>query len=143
MTFTVGPNQLGAHMLFDWSGNNNISVVNVWNRNTRSSCTPSAVPLISADGPAIGYGLAMIDVDGDGISGLPMATTSPFPRFNANFDLYPGSAGAPTLATLPDAGPAGGGCTLGRKAVFDPVIPALVVLAAGWMGIRRYRAHTA
>lgn len=141
MTFTVGSNQLGAHMLFDWSGNNNISVVNVWNRNTRSSCTPSAVPLKASDGPAIGYGLAMIDVNGDGISGLPMATTSPFPRFNANFDLYPGAAGAPTLATLPDAGSAGGGCTLSRNAAFDPVMPALVALVVGWMGIRRYRAR--
>lgn len=139
MTFTVGPGQLGAHMLFDWSGNTNISVVNVWNRNSRSSCIPSTVPLKSSDGPAIGYGLAMTDVNTDGISGLPMASTSPFPRFNANFDLYPGAAGAPTSATLPDAGPAGGGCTLGRNTIFDPVIPSLVALVMGWMGIRRYR----
>ena len=136
MTFTVGPGQLGAHMLFDWSGNNNISVVNVWNRNTRSSCIPSAVPLRASDGTPIGYGLAVTEVNGDGIAGLPMATSSPFPRFNANFDLYPGSAGSATLATLPSAGPAGGGCVISRDRLIDPTLPGLLLAALGWVGLR-------
>ena len=136
MTFTVGPGQLGAHMLFDWSGNNNISVVNVWNRNTRSSCIPSAVPLRASDGTPIGYGLAVTEVNGDGVAGLPMATSSPFPRFNANFDLYPGSAGSATLATLPEAGPAGGGCVISGDRSIDPTLPGLLLAAVGWVGLR-------
>jgi hypothetical protein len=33
LTATVGPNQLGVHMLFDWNGNNNMDVFNVWDFN--------------------------------------------------------------------------------------------------------------
>lgn len=140
MTFTVNAGQLGAHMLFDWSGNNNISVVNVWNRNTRSSCVPSAVPLKAADGSPVGYGLAVTDVNSDNIAGLPMAATSPFPSFNANFDLYPGSAGSATAATLPGAGSAGGGCVIaGNRSKFDPVLLVIVLLGIARMALGRRR----
>jgi len=38
ITFTVGAGQLGAHILFDWAGNNDIDVVNVWVTERRVRC---------------------------------------------------------------------------------------------------------
>lgn len=66
-SLTVGAGQLGAHMLFDWNGNNNIDVVQLW------SVTATT--------------LTSMDVDGDGILGAPMAAGGPFAGFNANFNI--------------------------------------------------------
>lgn len=113
-TMTVGANQLGAHMLFDWNNNNNIDVSIVWNTNTTfGSCNQSAggAPggpanciFTGADnGPASPgtapdpdgaantmstvWMLASTDDDGNGILGIPMAAGGPFPGFNASFNL--------------------------------------------------------
>lgn len=138
MNFTVGAGKLGAHILFDWNNNNNISVINVWNQNPQGVCTGSAVPLKSIDGPIVGYGLATTDVDGDGIAGLPMATTSPFPRFNANFDLF-GDATGGAVATLSGAGGGGGGCAVNTRAGFDPTLPGVLLASLGFLAWKRRR----
>ena len=82
----------------------------------------------------------MTDINTDGIAGLPMATTSPFPRFNANFDLYATAAVPQPPAALPDAGSAGGGCTLSRNAAPEPLLSAMALIAMGWLAYRR-RVH--
>ncbi|MFZ5621979.1 MAG: choice-of-anchor U domain-containing protein [Pseudomonadota bacterium] len=65
---TVGTNQLGAHMLFDWAVNRDIDVVLVWNY----GCGDAE--------------LVTTDPDGDGIIGTRMVD-GPFQGFNAAFDL--------------------------------------------------------
>ena len=142
MNFTVGATQLGAHILFDWSGNNNISVVNVWNKNPVGACAASEVPVKTPDdGPVIGYGLATTDVDGDAIAGLPMATTSPFPKFNANFDLYGDATGASVPQTLSDKGSGGGGCAARAGGSFDPTLPGLMFAGLVYLGWKRRKAN--
>lgn len=69
LSMTVGANQLGAHMLFDWSVNRDIDVVLVWNY----GCGASE--------------LVTTDPDGDGIIGTRMVD-GPFQGFNAAFDLH-------------------------------------------------------
>ncbi len=87
ITFTVGSGQLGVHMLFDWGGNNDMDVVDVW--------TPNAVfgpsPLFTGpDGgtidPATVWDWMSSDWNNDGINGYPM-TDGPFVGFNANFNV--------------------------------------------------------
>ena len=68
LSMTVGPGQLGAHMLFDWSINKDIDVVLVWDYDCGAS------ELISTD------------PDGDGIIGTKMVD-GPFKGFSAAFDL--------------------------------------------------------
>jgi hypothetical protein len=107
VTMTIAAGQIGAHMLFDWGGNNNIDVVNVWNTNTVfSSCgSSSGTPVASlgvfasnclwtgAANPAPSntastvFLFASTDNDGDGTIGIPMAPGGPFGGFNANFNL--------------------------------------------------------
>ncbi len=85
LTMTVGPKQLGAHMLFNWNLSKNIDVVMVWDINQAWT------------GPGVGSGtkavtgavfnLSVIDDDGgDGFNGHPMAD-GPFGGFSANFNL--------------------------------------------------------
>lgn len=68
LNMTVGSNQLGAHMLFDWSVNRDIDVVLVWDFGCGSA------------------ELVTTDPDGDGIIGTKMVD-GPFKGFNAAFDL--------------------------------------------------------
>ena len=68
LSMTVGPNQLGAHMLFDWSVNRDIDVVLVWNYDCGAGQ------------------LVTTDPDGDGILGTKMVD-GPFKGFSAAFDL--------------------------------------------------------
>jgi hypothetical protein len=68
LSMTVGDNQLGAHMLFDWSVNSDIDVVLVWNYGCGSA------------------ELVTTDPDGDGIIGTRMVD-GPFKGFNAAFDI--------------------------------------------------------
>ena len=68
LTMTVGPNQLGAHMLFTWGPNRNIDVAVVWDYGCGSA------ELVSTD------------PDGDGLIGTKMVD-GPFKGFNAIFDL--------------------------------------------------------
>ena len=68
ITMTVGPGQLGGHMLFDWATNVAIDVVVVWD----VGCNK--------------FELTTTDPDGDGILSTPMVD-GPFKGFNAAFDV--------------------------------------------------------
>lgn len=101
MSMTVGANQIGAHMLFDWNGNLGIDVVNVWNKTgTFSTCGASAPDPVNGinclwTGPTntVGntastvFSLVSTDNNGDGTLGVPMAAGGPFAGNNANFNL--------------------------------------------------------
>jgi len=101
MSMTVGANQIGAHMLFDWNGNLGIDVVNVWNKNTTfSTCGSSAPDPVNGQNclwtgvtntvgntSATVFSLVSTDNDADGTKGIPMAVGGPFAGNNANFNL--------------------------------------------------------
>lgn len=90
-TFAVAPDQVAAHMLFNWGPNLNIDVVDVWNHNqvfgpnlmfkggTITADPWSGVSTTAWDGMSI-------DWDGDGINGASMID-GPFQGFNANFNV--------------------------------------------------------
>jgi hypothetical protein len=74
LALSVGPNQLGAHILFDWGPTEDIDLVMVWNINDTFPITSEI------------YNLASTDGNGDGIPGIPMVD-GPFLGFNINFNL--------------------------------------------------------
>lgn len=82
-TLTVGPGQLGAQVLFNWSGNEDIDVLLLWQPN--STYTRPAGYGIPADTRT--YELASRDVDGDGSPGYRMSD-GPFNGHNASFSLF-------------------------------------------------------
>lgn len=108
---TVGTNQVGAHMLFDWSNSSDIDVLNVWNPNGAWNDPDPGTPkndIYTGDlwaGPAglgvdpdAAYDWVSTDDDGNGVNGIPMGPKgipdgtppfSPFAGFNANFNLSP------------------------------------------------------
>ena len=102
MTMTVGPGQVGAHILFDWSTSTNIDVVNVWDENAvwdNYHDTPPKNELFTgpagvAPDPTTTWELVSIDVNGDGIHGSPMID-GPFINFYANFNNTPAASAAP------------------------------------------------
>ena len=93
LTLTVGPGQLGAHILFDWLVTFDIDVAVLWDYKSSfgdpiydgcgatdppGACDPSQTPtrvwnLVSRDG------------DGDGIRGIRMVDGA-FPDFSANLN---------------------------------------------------------
>ncbi|MDH5389208.1 MAG: DUF5011 domain-containing protein [Gammaproteobacteria bacterium] len=81
-TFTVDVGQIGAHMLFDWAGNNNIDVINVWDVTTASG--------------VVYY--TSTDWDGDGVLGGGMID-GPFLGMSVNFDLE--GSDLPLAANVP------------------------------------------
>ena len=83
-TLTVGAGQLGAHMLFDWNGNNNIDVSVLWNANGVFGTTAAQQTLTGA---AV-WNAVSIDGDGLGGPGIKMALGGPFQNFQANFNLH-------------------------------------------------------
>jgi len=107
MSMTVGANQIGAHMLFDWSGNLSIDVVNVWDISSVFGSACNSVNAYSANCLWVGtpnpsgntgttvWGFASTDNNADGTMGVPMATGGPFAGNNANFNLKG------TLAVVP------------------------------------------
>jgi hypothetical protein len=110
ISMTVGANQIGAHMLFDWNQGSakDIDVLNVWDKNkawTDPDETEAKNDLFIGEkwaGPAgLGvdpdavYQYVSTDNNGDGEVGIPMGPgglngappDSPFAGFNANFNL--------------------------------------------------------
>jgi len=111
ITFTVEAGQLGAHILFDWSGNNNIDVVTIWNINgtftrinpqegntelafpafsqtvTFEDLIPENTRSYSLASTNSAYQLGITNIAADGIPGIPMAD-GPFKNFRANFSLF-------------------------------------------------------
>ncbi len=86
VTFTVGSNQIGGHMLFDWKGSyNNIDVVDVWQPGVFGPSSLWTGACGTSD-PAYLWDLMSYDWDLDGINGAPM-TDGPFAGSNANFNL--------------------------------------------------------
>ena len=85
LALTVGPGQLGAHMLFDYPPSTDIDVVILWDFNSAFGS-----PIYNATDPSQTptkiWNLASKDGNGDGIRGIPMVD-GPFPNFNANFNL--------------------------------------------------------
>jgi hypothetical protein len=89
--FTVASNQIAAHMLFDWNGNNNIDVVDIWNQNQvfgpNSMYTGPKKTLDPWSGVSTTVWNGMsTDWDGDGINGGAMID-GPFSGFSANFNV--------------------------------------------------------
>ena len=108
-TITVDEGQAGVHMLFDWNGNLNIDVVNVWDMNAIWGFGPNdgnpKNRLETELSPCIGIGkgadlsspecveffatewlFTSTDPDGDGVPGSKMID-GPFTGFNANFNI--------------------------------------------------------
>ena len=115
LTMTVGPGQVGAHMLFDWGQNStitpcgkancNIDVVNVWNRNEVWNTNPAnldppppakvnklfdgvtwAGPAGFTVNPNTKWLFVSSDPDGDGFNGVKMIDGA-FIGYSANFNL--------------------------------------------------------
>lgn len=93
ITMKVGPNQVGAHILFDWNKAKNIDVVNVWDKNAvwnRHGKTGTQNQLFAgaagvAPDPAAKWAFVSTDVNGDGFNGSPMID-GPFIGYYANFN---------------------------------------------------------
>jgi len=110
MTLTVGENQLGAHILIDFVGNNNIDVVLLWDMDNTFSTQDQDSPFpfclkclwSGADNGIVNRGgildgtqnkaetvfnLVSVDGNGDGIPGTPMAPNGPFTGLYPNFSF--------------------------------------------------------
>jgi hypothetical protein len=90
VSFSVGPDQLGGHMLIDWGSlslTNDMDVVVLWER---EGAFPSEQlypgPAGASPGPQTVWDLVSVDGDGDGIPGIS-AVDGPFVDFNWNFNL--------------------------------------------------------
>jgi hypothetical protein len=130
MTLTVGANQLGMHMLFDWNGNYNIDVAVLAapgqtffgsgvGSYLHSSCvTAAGTNCLYNEGPATSFGgntkanrpagdqawlLTSIDGDGDAIPGIKMAAGGPFQFFQANFNANMTATAKPSAIPVPAA----------------------------------------
>lgn len=84
-TLIVAPGQLGAHMLWNWNGNNNIDISVVWDANRVFGTTADQQTLT---GTALWNSSS---IDGDpGVSpgpGIGMAVGGPTQSYQANFSL--------------------------------------------------------
>jgi hypothetical protein len=86
ITFTVGASELGAHMLFDWGGNNDIDVVDIWKPNSVFEPSPMWTGEGGTGDPAKVWNWMSKDWDGNGINGYGMVD-GPFVNFSANFNV--------------------------------------------------------
>ncbi len=89
--FTVAPDQIAAHMLFNWGPNLNIDVVDIWNQNEAFGPSPMFTGAKKTLDPWSGVSTTAwdgmsIDWDGNGINGAAMID-GPFQGFNANFNV--------------------------------------------------------
>jgi hypothetical protein len=84
--FTLGANQVAAHMLFDWNTATNIDVVDVWDQS--ATFGPSQLytgPAGCANTSQV-WDFMSSDWDGDAQNGVKMID-GPFTGFSANFNL--------------------------------------------------------
>jgi hypothetical protein len=142
ITMTVGPGQLGAHILFDWSDSTNIDVVNVWSLgeawDTYGLAPPQNELWTGATGPAPDPETLWVwvstDVNGDGINGTPMVD-GPFQGYYANFNRSPlttGESKPPYTGTAPDT-------KIGSGLFASPMNPwLLLTVAMALFGLRRF-----
>ena len=100
ITIEVGPNQVLAHILFDWNGTNNIDVFNLYDKQKawdRLGATGERNKLFTGDlglPPAedTEWELVSTDGDGDGFVGIAMIDGA-FVGFSASFNFGPGETG--------------------------------------------------
>lgn len=103
-TFTVGANQIAAHILWDWGGSYNMDIVNIWNQNAVFGPSPLYTGATGFNSASTVWGLMSTDANAscpgavtvptnqpincgtDGINGIPMID-GPFNGFSANFNL--------------------------------------------------------
>lgn len=90
-TFTVAPDQVAAHMLFNWGPNRNIDVVDIWDQNQVFGPSPMFTGPKKTLDPWSGVSTTAwngmsIDWDGDGINGGAMID-GPFAGASANFNV--------------------------------------------------------
>jgi len=90
LNLTVGSDQIGAHLLFDWNVTNNMDVVLLWDQQGVFTGAPGGELYQGPAGPTPGtddiFGLVSRDVDGDGIPGAKMVD-GPFIGFQPNFNV--------------------------------------------------------
>jgi len=151
-TMTVGPGQVGVHMLFDWNGNNNIGVMEVWDLNANYNGTFWSGAATTSDAwsgsNSHRWGLASTDIDGDGVAGAPMVNGA-FSGSAANFNLTnaaltaqgssTGAAAAPPNLPEPTTKLGNGGCTVATGPVNPSQRADLWILSGflAFLGVRR------
>ncbi len=86
VTFTVGANEIAAHMLFDWNVSHDIDVVDVWQPNAVFAPSTMWTGACGTGNAAQVWDWMSKDWDLDGINGAGM-TDGPFAGSNANFNL--------------------------------------------------------
>jgi hypothetical protein len=102
ITFTVGEGELGGHMLFNWSSNKDIDVVDIWAQ--KAAFGPNTMFTqdqgCGTNDPKKVWDLMSKDWDGNGVNGKGMVD-GPFKNFNANFNVMEtANIGPPTKPEL-------------------------------------------
>lgn len=87
-TLTVGANQVGGHMLFDWGSSTNIDVIQLWNSNQVFGPSPMYTgPGGSNSASTVWDGMSIdTDQDTNTFNGTAMID-GPFQGFSANFNV--------------------------------------------------------
>lgn len=119
-TFTVGTNQLAAHMLFDWNAATNIDVVDVFNQNAVFGPSNMFTGAAGCNNKTQVWDLMSSDWDSDGQNGAGMID-GPFKGYKANFNIRINNAALSCSSTPPVvnvADPSGaGGCSINPSPV--------------------------
>lgn len=143
LTLTIGDDQIGAHMLFDWNVTANIDVVNLYQADAIFPSASDAGALYQ--GPAgptpdvnCEFEQASIDGDGDGVPGVRFID-GPFigfrANFNQNFNQNCGvSAPIEPVKSSISSSHNGGGCTLSAATV-NPLSRGDYWLMLGFIGL--------
>jgi hypothetical protein len=152
-TFTVGANQIGAHMLFDWGkdaatpcgkASCNIDVVDIWDQSATFGPSPMHTGSANCNNPATVWSLMSSDWDGDGQNGAAMID-GPFKGFKANFNVLtsgtPLACSAYTPTVNVDDPSASTGCSISTKPVnaLERGDWWLVAGFLAWLGALRMR----
>jgi hypothetical protein len=151
-TFTVGANQIGAHMLFDWGKDSptpcgrascNIDVVDIWDQDAVFGPSALYTGSVGFNAASTVWSLMSSDWDGDGQNGAAMID-GPFQGFKANFNLnYTGTLApsnyVPTVNV--DDPSADTGCSISTKpvSVMERGDWWLVAGFLAWLGALRMR----
>jgi hypothetical protein len=114
-TFTVGANQVGAHMLFDWNQTKNIDVVDIWNQSAKFTPSTLYTGEVGCANAAQVWDYMSGDWDNDAQNGAKMID-GPFSGFSANFNLRtttPALSCSAYTPTVNVSSPSGaGGCSI-------------------------------
>jgi hypothetical protein len=72
ITFTVGDNEIGGHILFDWNTTKNFNMVNVWTPKAAFEPSPMWTDASGSNPADKVWDWMSKDLDGDGINGMMM-----------------------------------------------------------------------